>query len=82
MSNLEKTDSASAPRPGNAGSIEAGFELVAIRLPVVATFAALVAGLGLGVALSAAALPALLDRGLPWAWSGVAAIGAGGLAVQ
>ena len=62
MSNLEKTDSASAPRPGNAGSIEAGFELVAIRLPVVATFAALVAGLGLGVALSAAALPAwLLD---------------------
>ena len=38
-------------------------------------------GVGLGILISAAALPALLDRGLPWAWSGVAAIGAGGLAV-
>lgn len=32
--------------------VEAGFELVNIRLPVLATFAALVIGLGLGVALS------------------------------
>ncbi|MHA7820063.1 MAG: dicarboxylate/amino acid:cation symporter [Erythrobacter sp.] len=33
------------------------FELVTIRLPVIATFAALVLGLGLGVALSGAATP-------------------------
>jgi Na+/H+-dicarboxylate symporter len=34
------------------------FELTPIRLPVLATFAALIAGLGLGVALAGAALPA------------------------
>ena len=34
-----------------------GFELVTIRLPVIATFAALVIGLGLGVALSGADIP-------------------------
>lgn len=39
------------------GQVESAFELVTIRLPVVATFAALVIGLGLGVALSGAALP-------------------------
>ncbi|WP_371815503.1 cation:dicarboxylate symporter family transporter [Erythrobacter sp. JK5] len=33
------------------------FELITIRLPVVATFAALIVGLGLGVAASGAALP-------------------------
>ena len=36
---------------------EDGFELVTIRLPVVATFAALIIGLGLGVAFSGADLP-------------------------
>jgi Na+/H+-dicarboxylate symporter len=36
---------------------EGGFELVTIRLPVVATFAALVLGLGAGVALAGAGVP-------------------------
>lgn len=36
---------------------DAGYELVSIRLPVIATFAALVVGLGLGVALGGAELP-------------------------
>ena len=36
---------------------EGGFELVTIRLPVVATFVALIAGLGLGVILTDAGLP-------------------------
>ncbi len=36
---------------------ESGFELVAIRLPVVATFAALILGLGIGVMLSGFNLP-------------------------
>ena len=39
------------------GQTDAGYELVSIRLPVIATFAALVAGLGLGVAFSGIALP-------------------------
>ena len=42
---------------------ESAFELVTIRLPVVATFAALVIGLGLGVALSGAQIPDLLREG-------------------
>ncbi len=57
MSNPEETGESqmSAPVPGvDAGT---GFELVAIRLPVIATFAALIAGLGLGVVFSGAALP-------------------------
>ncbi len=37
--------------------IESAFELVTIRLPVMATFAALVIGLGLGVVLAAVNLP-------------------------
>ena len=36
-------------------------------------------GVGLGIFISAAALPFLLDRGLVWAWIGAAAIGAVGL---
>ncbi|MFU7527556.1 dicarboxylate/amino acid:cation symporter [Qipengyuania sp. ASV99] len=40
-----------------------GFELVAIRLPVVATFAALIAGLGLGAAISGFGLPDWLIEG-------------------
>ena len=36
-------------------------------------------GVGLGIFASAAVLPALLERGLLWAWVGVAAIGAVGL---
>ncbi len=42
------------PATAQAG---AGYELVTIRLPVLATFAALVIGLGLGVVLSGAQLP-------------------------
>ncbi len=38
-------------------------------------------GVGLGIFLSAAAVPTLLEHGLPWAWAGVAAIGAVGLGV-
>ncbi len=41
---------------GGAPTLESGFELVTIRLPVVATFAALIGGLALGVALSGAEL--------------------------
>jgi len=41
-----------------------GYELVTIRLPVLATFAALIAGLGLGVALSATELPERLLQSL------------------
>ncbi|BDI61968.1 dicarboxylate/amino acid:cation symporter [Qipengyuania nanhaisediminis] len=44
------------PRDHQPRAGEGGFELVTIRLPVVATFAALVIGLGLGVALSDAGL--------------------------
>lgn len=48
----------------NSGKSDAGgFELVAIRLPVVATFAALIAGLGLGAAISGFALPDWLIEG-------------------
>ncbi|WP_298336411.1 cation:dicarboxylase symporter family transporter [uncultured Erythrobacter sp.] len=43
---------------------ESGFELVTIRLPVIATFAALILGLGLGVAVSGADLPQRLLQSL------------------
>lgn len=47
---------------GAGRTIETAYELVTIRLPVVATFAALAIGLGAGVVLSGAALPQwLLD---------------------
>ena len=42
---------------------ESAFELVTIRLPVVATFVALVIGLGLGVALSGTQIPDLVREG-------------------
>ncbi len=42
---------------GASAQIESGFELVTIRLPVIATFAALIIGLGLGVAMSSVELP-------------------------
>ncbi len=42
---------------GAPAQIESGFELVTIRLPVIATFAALIIGLSLGVAMSSAELP-------------------------
>lgn len=51
-------DKTQSPREGAPhGLADTGYELVTIRLPVLATFAALVAGLGLGVVLSGAALP-------------------------
>lgn len=46
----ELSETTAEPKPS-------AFELVAIRLPVIATFVALVAGLGLGVAMSGASLP-------------------------
>ena len=49
------------PSKGDA-ALDSGFDLVTIRLPVIATFAALLAGLVLGVALSSAALPQWLTE--------------------
>jgi Na+/H+-dicarboxylate symporter len=43
---------------------ESGYELVTIRLPVIATFVALILGLGIGVALSGADLPERLLQSL------------------
>lgn len=41
-----------------------GYELLAIRLPVAATFVALIAGLGLGIALAGAGLPEVILQSL------------------
>lgn len=57
------TDTAQAER-----ALENGYELVTIRLPVIATFAALIGGLVLGVVLSGAALA-------PWLTEAVALVG-------
>lgn len=53
LSNPEETGESLTDAP----RITSGFELVAIRLPVAATFAALIVGLGLGVLFSGADLP-------------------------
>lgn len=52
---MDNPSSEAAPG-ASSGAIESRFELVTIRLPVVATFAALVLGLGAGVVLSTADL--------------------------
>lgn len=62
MSNTA-TDTAQAKR-----ALESGYELVTIRLPVIATFAALIGGLVLGVVLSGAVLA-------PWLTEAVALFG-------
>jgi Na+/H+-dicarboxylate symporter len=54
-------DTNNAQGDRTAPSLTGKYDLVTIRLPVVATFAALVAGLGLGVLLADAGLP---ERGL------------------
>lgn len=48
----------------NVTATNGGYELVTIRLPVIATFAALIAGLGLGVAFSGSDLPERLLQSL------------------
>lgn len=45
-------------------AINSGYELVTIRLPVIATFAALILGLGIGVAVSGSELPERLLQSL------------------
>ena len=55
-------DTPSADAGERKTAVEGGFELVTIRLPVILTFAALIAGLSLGVVLSDAALPEWLRQ--------------------
>ncbi|WP_299194330.1 cation:dicarboxylase symporter family transporter [uncultured Erythrobacter sp.] len=59
------TDTSQTNGEGAAkATIESGFELVTIRLPVIATFAALVIGLGLGVAFSGSEIPEMMREGV------------------
>ncbi|MGB3472280.1 MAG: cation:dicarboxylase symporter family transporter [Erythrobacter sp.] len=59
MSGLSENAAANASPPAGQR-----FELTPIRLPVLATFAALIVGLGLGVVLSDTALPAWLTESI------------------
>ena len=55
---------AQAPENTAAASVAGRFELTPIRLPVLATFGALVAGLALGIALAGGGVPAALVEGV------------------